>query len=61
MQFIYLLIIGILLAPFANADEKVFTSQQKEALSKIIDDHLMKNPEVLASALEQLQQRQMKV
>ena len=60
MKFIYLLIIGMLLAPFAKADEEVFTSQQKEALSKIIDDHLMKNPEVLASALEQLQERQMK-
>lgn len=60
MKFIYLSVMIVLLSIPVNADEEVFTSQQKEALGKVIDDHLMKNPEVLASALEHLQQKQMK-
>jgi protein-disulfide isomerase len=60
MKFAYFFIISFFLAVSVQAGEEAFTPTQKEALNKIIDEHLMKNPEILVTALDQLQQKQIK-
>jgi protein-disulfide isomerase len=46
-------------APLAQADSQAFTPAQKDQLGIIIHDYLLKNPEVIAEAVQGLQQKQM--
>jgi len=56
------LLIGGLLAfqapEFALADEPVFDDREQEAIQRIIEDHLVNNPDVIVKALESLRQKQ---
>jgi protein-disulfide isomerase len=52
--------VGLSLSSFAVADDAgVFTPAQKDQLGVIIHDYIVKNPEVLATSLESMQQKQM--
>jgi protein-disulfide isomerase len=46
-------------APLAQADDQAFTQAQKDQMGVVIHDYLMKNPEVIAEAVQGLQQKQM--
>jgi protein-disulfide isomerase len=48
---------GLAVAPLAQADD--FTAAQKDQIGVIVHDYLIKNPEVIAEAVQGLQQKQM--
>ena len=60
MYGIWFLVFSILFSSHGKATEELFTSSQKEALKKIVEEHLMDNPEVLGSALQKLQEKKAK-
>lgn len=49
---------AIALAPTAQAQNAVFNEQQKQAIGEVVREYLLKNPEVLAEAISELEKRQ---
>lgn len=45
-------------APAVQAQNAAFTEQQKQAIGEVVRDYLLKNPEVLAEAINELEKRQ---
>ncbi len=52
MKFLTYSILILNFLSFNLKAEEIFNPTQKEALGKIIDDHLMKNPEILVASLK---------
>ena len=50
---------ALVLTPCAQAADADFSAAQKAAMGTVIHDYLMKNPEVIADAVQGLQQKQM--
>lgn len=55
------LLINVLAAPVAMAQEAAITDAQKTEINQIIHDYLVKNPEVLVEASQALQKKQQDV
>ncbi|MES2216821.1 MAG: DsbA family protein [Pseudomonadota bacterium] len=50
---------ALVFAPLAQADDQSFSQAQKDQMGVIIHDYLLKNPEIIAEAVQGLQQKQM--
>ena len=53
-----LVVIGGFAGAAVNADEPLFSEQQKQEMHKIIRDYLVNNPDVLREAFEALERQQ---
>ncbi|WP_243368942.1 DsbA family protein [Microvirga solisilvae] len=49
---------ALALAPAVQAQNATFTDQQKQAIGDVVREYLIKNPEVLAEAISELEKRQ---
>ncbi len=57
-RFLPSLALAFALAAPAAAQEKPFSTQQEDAVRRIVRDYLLKHPDVIAEAIQILQQRQ---
>ncbi|WP_445504005.1 DsbA family protein [Microvirga sp. G4-2] len=49
---------ALAVAPAAQAQNAVFNEQQKQAIGEVVREYLLKNPEVLAEVISELEKRQ---
>ncbi len=49
---------ALAVAPAVQAQNAVFTEQQKQAIGEVVKDYLLKNPEVLTEVISELEKRQ---
>lgn len=57
--FVYFFLSLSLFFKISYSADEIFTKNQKDAIFKLIDEHLTQNPEILSTVLQKLQEKQM--